>query len=204
MRPPPAEIVRHDSTRPDADALVPGQRREPQEIRLLEHDPAWAVEARRVEEHLRDLLGDRVLALHHVGSTAVTGLPAKPVLDLDLVVADPAQEQAYVPHLVAGGFVHRIREPWWHEHRLLVWHGSQPRTTLHVFGPGCPEVVRHLMFRDRLREHAGVRGRYATAKRDAAAATTKVGGTGMDYNRVKEPVVRALYDEMFRAHGLLS
>ena len=86
MRPTPAEIVRHhDSTRPDADALLPGQRQEPYEIRLHEHDPAWAGEARRVEEHVRGLLGGRVLEVHHVGSTSVPGLPAKAVLDLDLV-----------------------------------------------------------------------------------------------------------------------
>lgn len=205
VHPTAAEIVRHhDSAHPDTDALVPGQRQEPYEIRLVEHDPAWAGEAQRVVAHVRALLGDRALEVHHVGSTSVPGLPAKPILDLDLVVDDPADEQAYVPDLVAGGFVHRIREPWWHEHRLLVWRGSTPRTTLHVFGPGCPEVVRHLMFRDRLRERAEVRERYAAAKREAAAATNASGGTGMDYNRVKEPVVRALYDEMFREHGLLT
>jgi GrpB-like predicted nucleotidyltransferase (UPF0157 family) len=204
VRPSDAEIVRHhDSPHPDSAALVAGQRQEPYEIRLLEHDPAWADEARRVAAHVRALLGDRALEVHHVGSTSVTGLPAKPILDLDLVVADAADEPAYVPDLVAGGFVHRIREPWWHEHRLLVWHGSTPRTTLHVFGPDCPEVVRLLMFLDRLREHEDVRERYAAAKREAAAATNAAGGTGMDYNRVKEPVVRALYDEMFRERGLL-
>ena len=46
------------------------------------------------------------------------GLPAKPVIDVDLVVADPADEPSYVPDLVAAGFVHTIREPWWHEHRV--------------------------------------------------------------------------------------
>ncbi len=202
--PSDAEIVRHhDSARPDAESRLPGQGGDVVEIRVLEHDPAWAGEARRVVDQVRGLLGVRALEVHHVGSTAVPGLPAKPVLDLDLVVADPADEQAYVPDLVAGGFVHRLREPWWHEHRLLVHRDREPSVTLHVFGPDCPEVVRHLMFRDRLRGHAGVRERYAAAKREAAAATSSAGGTGMDYNRVKEPVVRALLDEMFREHGLL-
>ena len=204
MRPTPAEIVRHhDDGRPDSDSWVPGQGRGASVISVVEHDPAWAGEAQRVQQHVRDLLGDRVLELHHVGSTSVPGLPAKPDLDLDLVVADPADEQAYVPDLRAGGLVHRLREPWWHEHRLLVRHDPEPRVTLHVFGPDCPEVVRHLMFRDWLRAHPDDRGLYATAKREAAAATNRLGGTGMDYNRVKEPVVRALYDRMFRAHGLL-
>ena len=158
---------------------------------------------------IRGALGERVRELHHVGSTAVPGLPAKPFVDMDLVVADPADEAAYVPHLEAVGFSHRIREPWWHEHRLLVQ--QEPRVTLHVFGPDCPEVIRHLMFRDWLRDHADERERYAAAKRAAAAATKRtaaaatnaMGGHGMDYNAHKQEVVREIYDRMFRAHGLL-
>jgi len=171
---------------------------------VVEHDTTWAAQARQVEQDVRDLLGDCALEVHHVGSTAVRGLPAKPDLDLDLVVADAADERAYVPVLVAGGFVHRLREPWWHEHRLLKL--RSPFTHLHVFGPECPEVVRHTMFRDWLRDHDhdDDRATYVAAKREASAATQAVGGTGMDYNRVKEPVVRAIYDRMFRANGLLD
>jgi GrpB-like predicted nucleotidyltransferase (UPF0157 family) len=66
-------------------------------------------------------------------------------------------------------------------------------------------VVRHLMFRDWLVEHDDDRSRYAEAKRGAAAEMNvrPGGGTGMDYNRHKQPVVRDVYDRMFRAHGLL-
>lgn len=155
-----------------------------------------------LESVVRDALGDRVQELHHVGSTSVPGLPAKPVLDADLVVADAGDEAAYVPDLVAAGFHHIVREPWWHEHRLLKL--RTPFTHLHVFGPSCPEVVRHMMFRDWLRSEDEDRATYAAAKREASTATRASGGTGMDYNRVKEPVVREIYDRMFRAHGLLD
>lgn len=147
-------------------------------------------------------LGDRILEIHHVGSTSVPGLPAKPVIDVDLVVADPADEASYVPALVAAGFHHTIREPWWHEHRLLKH--RTPFAHVHVFGPDCPEVVRHTMFREWLLSRDDDRAVYVAAKRAAAAATTRAGGSGMDYNRVKEPVVRAIYERMFRAHGLLD
>jgi GrpB-like predicted nucleotidyltransferase (UPF0157 family) len=125
------------------------------------------------------------------------------VIDVDLVVADPADEPAYVPALVAAGFVHRLREPWWHEHRVLTWQNRS--SNLHVFGPDCPEVVGHRMFHDWLVEHEDDRERYADAKRAAAAATNARpgGGTGMDYNRHKQPVVRDIYKRMFRARGLL-
>lgn len=204
--PRPAEITRHhdDSPPPGESPYVDPAANRPYEIRVVEPDPAWPADFTTLASRVRAVLGDRVLELHHVGSTAVAGLPAKPVIDADLVVAEPADEAAYVPDLVAAGFVHTIREPWWHEHRLLKW--PEPRAHLHVFGPDCPEVVRHLMFRDWLRAHSDDRERYAAAKRSAAVSTNTRpgGGTGMDYNRVKEPVVREIYERMFRHHGLLG
>lgn len=99
--------------------------------------------------------------------------------------------------------MHTIREPWWHEHRLLKL--DEPRAFVHVFGPDCPEVIGHLMFRRWLLEHPEDLTAYAEAKRSAASVVNERegGGTGMDYKLVKEPVVRAIYDRMFRAHGML-
>ena len=94
-----------------------------------------------------------------------------------------------------------VREPWWHEHRCLRL--SNPRSNLHVFGPDCPEVVRHRMFRDWLALHHDDRELYQRAKLAAAKQTTERGGLVTDYNRHKEPVLRAIYERMFRAHGLL-
>jgi GrpB-like predicted nucleotidyltransferase (UPF0157 family) len=203
MRPSDAEIVRHHDDRPPpgADPFLPGHAQTPYTIRVDEYDDEWPLRFADADRLIRGVLGDRVLELHHVGSTAVPGLPAKPFVDADLVVADPADEASYIPELKAAGFSHRIREPWWHEHRLLVQ--PEPRVTLHVFGPDCPEVIRHLMFRDWLREHADERERYAAAKRSAATATNAEGGHGMDYNARKQAVVRGIYDRMFRAHGLI-
>ncbi|MFZ2014999.1 MAG: GrpB family protein [Nocardioides sp.] len=198
------EITRHhDDSRPDSDAWVEGYVQTPYVIEVMEYDGSWPSDFQRIAVVVRDALGDRVLELHHFGSTSVPGLPAKPLIDIDLVVADPADEASYVPDLVAAGFVHAIREPWWHEHRLLKHH--DPMTHLHVFGPDCPEVVRHQMFRQWLLDHPDDLTTYAEAKRAAAAEMNARpgGGTGMDYNRHKEPVVRDLYDRMFRAHGLL-
>jgi GrpB-like predicted nucleotidyltransferase (UPF0157 family) len=198
------EITRHhDDDHPDSDAWVEGHVQTAFQLEVLEYDERWPADFARVDERVRGALHDRVLELNHVGSTSVPGLPAKPIIDVDLVVADPADEGAYIPALETVGFVHTIREPWWHEHRLL--RHDDPSTNLHVFGPDCPEVVRHLMFHDWLVEHPEEREVYAAAKRHAAAEMNARpgGGTGMDYNRHKGPVVLAMYDRMFRAHGLL-
>jgi GrpB-like predicted nucleotidyltransferase (UPF0157 family) len=197
------EITRNHDDPPGRNPWVGGHAAPPYEIRVVEYDDRWPADFEGVARRIRNALGDRVLELRHVGSTSVPGLPAKPVIDVDLVVADSADEPAYIPDLVAAGFVHTIREPWWHEHRLVK--GSDPIAHVHIFGPDCPEVIRHRMFRDWLVEHEDDRQRYADAKRAAAAEMNARpgGGTGMDYNRHKEPVVRAIYDRMFRAHGLL-
>ena len=137
------------------------------------------------------------------------GLPAKPIIDIDLAVADPTDEAAYVPDLEALGYVHWLTEPQWHQHRLLKML-TEPRVHLHVFGPDCPELVRHRMFRDWLVAHPEDRDRYADAKRDAAVEMAATGndpgdlGSGMRYNRIKEPVVREIYGRMFEAAGLVS
>ena len=197
------EITRDHHDPPGGDPWVEGQTDAPYLIEVREYDDAWPAAFARLEGVVRAALGDRVLEINHVGSTSVPGLPAKPVIDIDLVVADPADEPAYIPDLQAAGFVHRIREPWWHEHRLLRY--DDPVAFLHVFGPDCPEVIRHQMFRAWLCDHPDDFAAYAEAKRAAAAEMNARpgGGTGMDYNRHKAPVVREIYDRMFRAHGLL-
>jgi GrpB-like predicted nucleotidyltransferase (UPF0157 family) len=197
------EITRHHDDPPGLDAFVDPSAQQPYEIKVVEYDGDWPAAFARVATQIRQALGDRILEIHHVGSTSVPGLPAKPVIDVDLVVADPADESAYIPDLVAAGFVHTIREPWWHEHRLVK--GAEPLAHVHIFGPDCPEVIRHRMFRDWLVEHEDEREQYAAAKRVAAAEMNARpgGGTGMEYNRHKQPVVREIYDRMFRAHGML-
>ncbi|WP_107774547.1 GrpB family protein [Nocardioides sediminis] len=204
--PTPAEITRHHA---EADVVYVGAHRTGYTVRIEEPDPTWSERYRRLEAEVRAVLGDRVLGIQHIGSTSVPGLPAKPVIDIDLTVADPIDEASYVPPLERLGFVHWLTEPDWHEHRLLK-QLDEPRTHLHVFGPDCPEVVRHRMFRDWLVAHPEDRERYAAAKRAAAAEMAATGddngvlGFGMRYNRVKEPVVREIYDRMFRAAGLLD
>jgi len=198
--PTPEEITRHHEPAPGADPWVHGPpRAEP--VDLVAYDPAWPAAFTRIAALVRASLGAAALAIEHVGSTSVPGLAAKPVIDVDLTVSDPADEAAYVLALESAGFELRIREPWWHEHRCLRL--SEPRANLHVFGRDCPEVVRHRMFRDWLIAHPDDRELYERTKLAAAKETTASGGPVMDYNRHKEPVIRAIYERMFRAHGLL-
>jgi GrpB-like predicted nucleotidyltransferase (UPF0157 family) len=141
------------------------------EVVIADYDPAWADWYETAAARVRDALGDQVLELHHVGSTSVPGLPAKPLIDINLVVADTTDEDAYVPPLEAIGYILRVREPEWYEHRLL--RGNDPPVNLHVFPPDCEEVEKMVRFRDHLRTNAADRELYERTKRELAAKEWK-------------------------------
>lgn len=163
-------------------------------IEVVAPDPTWPATYAVIAARVRAALGDRVLALEHIGSTAVPGLVAKPVIDIDLTVADSADEAAYVPDLEADGWVLRIREPDFEQHRLL--RIERPECHLHVWSPGTPEPQRHRLFRDWLRAHPDERDLYAAAKLAAAGQ----GFTdGMHYNNAKAGVVYDIYERVFAA-----
>jgi GrpB-like predicted nucleotidyltransferase (UPF0157 family) len=141
------------------------------EVVIADYDPIWPHWFESAAFRIREALGDKVLQLDHVGSTSVRGLPAKPLIDINIVVADTTDEDAYVPPLEAVGYVLRVREPDWFEHRML--RGSDPPVNLHVFNPGCEEIERMLRFRDHLRTNEADRELYARTKRELAAQKWK-------------------------------
>jgi GrpB-like predicted nucleotidyltransferase (UPF0157 family) len=172
------------------DGLSPGERRptteaeiraatvgEPEELSapivLAEADPAWPLIFEREVERVRGALRERALRIEHVGSTSVPGLAAKPIIDMLLVVADSADEPAYLPALEGAGYVLRVREPDWKQHRMLRRPDAATKVNLHVFSSGCDEVERMLRFRDRLRTNRDDRERYLSIKRELAGRSWK-------------------------------
>ncbi len=174
---------------------------EKRDIVILDYDPRWP---EKFESHARKIqhaLGDTALAIEHVGSTSVPGLAAKPIVDIIVVVADPADEPSYLPAMLAAGYVLRVREPDWHEHRMV----RTPTLDVHIhfFPTGCAEVRRQLAFRDRLRRHAGDRLLYESLKRRLANEDWPDMNA---YARAKSEVIeqitaRALADAATRAAG---
>jgi GrpB-like predicted nucleotidyltransferase (UPF0157 family) len=156
-------------------------------IVLADYDPDWPALYEREATRVRGVLGDRVHRLEHVGSTSVPGLPAKSIIDMLLVVADSADEPAYVPAMEAAGYVLRIREPDWHQHRLFK--GPDADVNVHVFSPGSPEIDRLLRFRDHLRANGADRELYARTKRELARQNWKY---VQNYADAKTAVVEAI------------
>jgi len=156
-------------------------------IALAEYNPEWPELFSREARRIREALGDRALRIEHVGSTSVPGLAAKPIIDILLVVADSAEESSYVPALEAVGFVLRIREPEWHQHRMFK--GPEVDLNLHVFSTGCNEIDRLLLLRNRLRTHPAQRQLYEQTKRQLAGRTWKY---VQNYADAKSEVIEAI------------
>jgi GrpB-like predicted nucleotidyltransferase (UPF0157 family) len=140
-------------------------------VQIADYDPTWPQFFEREAERIRAALGERILLIEHVGSTSVPGLAAKPKIDILLVVANSAEETAYVPDLEAKAYVLHIREPEWYEHR--VFKGSDTDLNLHVLSAGCPEIDRMLLFRNWLRSNVSDRQLYERTKRELARKNWK-------------------------------
>ena len=140
-------------------------------IHLADYDPAWPLIFTQFEQEIRNRLREKVLLLEHVGSTSVPELAAKPIVDMVLAVSDSSAEFLYVPQLETLGYVLKIREPDWYEHRVLKQ--QNPQANLHVFSAGCAEIERMIVFREWLRHHPEARKRYESTKRKLAQQTWK-------------------------------
>ena len=176
-------------------------------VLLADPDPAWTEQYAQQERLIRAALGPVLRSVEHSGSTAIPGLPAKPVIDIVLTVADPAHESSYVPPLEAAGYTFAHREPDWHQHRLLKKglphlpydeERAEPRVNLHVFPAGCVEVTRMAAFRDWLVTNADDRQLYADTKRRLAQQSW---GTVQDYADAKTEVVSAIMERALAAQA---
>src|SRR5215204_1718668 len=114
------------------------------QIKILNYDTDWPKKFETHAKIIADAIGGSALRIEHVGSTSVPGLAAKPIIDILVVVADSADESAYLPQLEAAGYVLRVREPDWNEHRMF--RTPEQDVHIHVYSAGCPEMERNLTF----------------------------------------------------------
>jgi GrpB-like predicted nucleotidyltransferase (UPF0157 family) len=163
-------------------------------IDLAPYNPQWPPLYARLEAQIRNALGTKALTIAHVGSTAVPGLSAKPIIDVVLAVPDSADEDTYLPPLERVGYVLRIREPDWFDHRML----KPPAIdgNIHVFSRACAEIERMLAFRDWLRTNDADRKLYERTKQELAARTWKY---VQNYADAKSETVREILDRALGA-----
>jgi GrpB-like predicted nucleotidyltransferase (UPF0157 family) len=137
-------------------------------VRLVPHDPTWAAQAQHELRRIDDALGPIALRSEHVGSTAVPGLAAKPILDLLVSVARVEERGGYVERLQALGYLF-VADPDSADFQLFARPPERPRSHhVHVCQAGSAHESRHLAVRDYLREHPVEAQRYETLKRGLA------------------------------------
>ena len=142
--------------------LIGGSEKRP--IVVVAYDQAWPELFRAERDRIGRALGQTAQDVEHIGSTAVPGLAAKPVIDILLVVEDVNDEAVYRPALEQSGYVLRVRES---GHRMF--RTPQRDVHVHVYSAGSPEIRRYLVFRDWLRESDTDRIAYERVKRQLAA-----------------------------------
>lgn len=137
--------------------------RERREIVVVDYDPAWPQRFEHERARIEAVLGGVAGGIHHIGSTSVPGLAAKPIIDVLVTVEDPDDELAFGPALLSAAYELRVREP---GHRMFRTAGKDVH--VHVLAEDGLEVDRHLAFRDQLRRSREDRQRYERLKRSLA------------------------------------
>jgi GrpB-like predicted nucleotidyltransferase (UPF0157 family) len=167
-------------------------------VTIVEPKASWPAEFDTIATRVREALGPLALRVDHIGSTAVPGLPAKDVIDVQLTVASLDRERL-LPPLAKAGFIsqsigsdHRPTggtgpdDDW---RKLFFEAGSGRPVNLHVRVQGRPNQRYPLLFRDYLRAHPESAAAYATLKRALAAL-------GIDrgvYADVKDPACDLIF-----------
>ncbi len=155
---------------PQIDSLRPPEPSVPDEpIRLSAYDPGWPARFEEERVALEDAIGDRLVGgIHHVGSTAVPGLEAKPVIDILAGVRDLEGSRAYFEPLAQLGYMYA---PYLTEemHWFCKPHPSRRTHHLHLVPVDSRRYADELAFRDRLREDPTLTAEYADLKRSLAS-----------------------------------
>ncbi|MCS7040039.1 MAG: GrpB family protein [Caldilineales bacterium] len=135
-------------------------------VRLAHYDPRWAVAFAAEAARLREALGPYALAIEHIGSTAIPGIPAKPILDIGVAVQRFEEAAACVPLLERLGYEYLGENGIPRRHFLRRGHPTTHH--LHITEIGSRQWEEHLLFRDYLRSHPDEAQRYAALKRELA------------------------------------
>ncbi len=167
---------------------IPGSGRgEREPVEIVPYDAAWPVRFMDWRDLLAAALHPMAPRIEHVGSTAVPGLAAKPVIDVQISVDDVADESRYVPGIESVGIQLRSRED---DHRFFRPFAGRPRDVhVHVCSLGSRWERRHLLFRDYLRADATAQATYTAAKAEIAARWTD---DRIAYADAKTDVIEAL------------
>jgi GrpB-like predicted nucleotidyltransferase (UPF0157 family) len=146
----------------ELDEVLIGERT-PGPVTLVDYDRGWPRQFEAVRAELTEAFGSLAAGVEHIGSTAVPGLAAKPIIDVLVTVASIDPDDDYVAALESVGYELRVREE---GHRMF--RPLARNVHVHVWAEGSTEAVDYLLLRDRLRSNPADRQAYEAVKRDLA------------------------------------
>ena len=164
-------------------------------VEIVNYDPAWPAQFAALAARVYTAFADGpLLVIEHVGSTAVVGLAAKPIIDVDVIVPSRDALPDAIARLTRLGYVHQGDKGVPGREAFQSPEGG-PRHHLYVCACDCPEYRRHVAFRNYLRRHLETAQTYAALKRDLAA---RFRDDRAAYNDGKAEFVEAV---LAKAHG---
>ena len=160
---------------------------------VLPYDPEWGRAFEQIKLELEEILGQRFIAIEHVGSTSVPGLSAKPIIDIDVVIESYEMFPCVEKALKAGGYEHEgnLGIP---ERESFCYEGKEHLLKHHLYV--CPahsrELHRHLTFRNYLRQHPDAAAEYGAVKEEAAR---RYPDSIDDYIQYKSVCIEKIYQQ---------
>ena len=165
-----------------------GVNKSPNPVEIVEYDPRWAETFETLRASLAEALGNLTAAIEHVGSTAVPGLAAKPIIDIDVLLNSASDLPLVILKLASIGYVHRGDLGIVGREAFATPPGI-PAHHLYVCPPESREYPRHLALRDYLRAHPSEALAYGNLKRSLAA---RFRDDRISYNEGKSEFVELL------------
>jgi GrpB-like predicted nucleotidyltransferase (UPF0157 family) len=180
-----AERNRFLSVNSNAGELLDNQMRT---MEVVPHNPLWKTEFNKEAEVLSSILGDEIVNIHHIGSTAIAGIYAKPIIDILVEVRDIDSINKYNSRMQELGYT--SRGEWGIGGRRLFIKGITQRTHhVHIYQSGNPEIARHLKFRDYMNAHPDEAGQYEKLKKELA---DKYKYNPTEYNDGKDAFIKEI------------
>lgn len=139
------------------------------QVEIRDHDPQWVTSFRQEAAILQAIFGQEVAAIHHIGSTSVPELPAKPIIDILLEVRDIDKVDLFNQQMRDFGYEPRGEYGLPRRRYFPRIDGTKHSSHIHTWQTGDPEIDRHVSFRDYLISHPQMRHAYGCLKEDLAA-----------------------------------
>ena len=162
---------------------------------IEDYDPRWPQVFEMLRSRVSAVLNELAISIEHVGSTAVPGLAAKPIIDIDVLLRSSTDLRAVISKLAELGYQHK-GDLGVSGREAFRANGSAVQHHLYVCLPGSREYSRHIAFRNYLRAHAADANAYALLKRELAS---KFGSDREGYNQAKSEFVQRILERALEA-----